>query len=99
MPDVGLSNDDEDDDGDAKKVQPAEEEQERMYDIPDESPLSEDFIDQEPSESDESEDDYDNSADEPQAIPEQLRFLALPRRSSQELQYLIGLIQCNSKYK
>ena len=76
-----------------KKVQPEEEEQERMYDIPDESPLSEDFIDQEPSESDESEDDYDNSADEPQAIPEQLRFLAVPRRSSQELEYLI---QCNS---
>ena len=52
--DVELIIDDENEDTEANEIQPEEEEeeQEMEYDIPDESPsLSEEFIDQEPDES------------------------------------------------
>ena len=64
-------------------------------DWPDESPLSEDFNDQEPSESEDDEEfdeSEENSDDEPQALPEHLRFLARPRSSSSRV------IIPNSKY-
>ena len=102
LDDGGLNIDDEDEvlleeeeqDGDVNEIQPEEEEQEMVYDQPEESPC--DFIDHEPSESEsesdesgESEDNNDNSAD---AIPEQLRVLAIPRRASSRV------VVPNSKY-